>query len=108
LRIHLLEIRPEAAKPDGILFPSPQGKHISAKLFLRRHWIPLIAKAGVRYRPTYNTRHSTWSHNIADGMPIAEAAKLAGNRPETMVRRYLGSVSQSKMKNLTGKKVEPD
>lgn len=104
LKEYLLEQWNEEMAPEDILFPSPTGKHISAKLFLKRHWIPTLARIGVRYRPTYNTRHSTWSHNIAAGMPIAEAAKLAGNRPETMVRRYLGSVSKTKMKNLTGKK----
>jgi integrase len=108
LREYLLEQRPDDVAPEDILFPSPTGKHISAKLFLKRWWIPTLTRIGVRYRPTYNTRHSTWSHNIASGMPIAEAAKLAGNRPETMVRRYLGSVSKSKMKNLTGKKPPPE
>jgi integrase len=108
LKEYLLEQWNEEVEPEDILFPSPTGKHISAKLFLKRHWIPALARIGVRYRPTYNTRHSTWSHNIAEGMPIAEAAKLAGNRPETMVRRYLGSVSKTKMKNLTGRKTDQD
>jgi hypothetical protein len=68
---------------------------------------PTLQKLGIRYRPQYNTRHTVWSHAIAGSedvppMPIAEAAKYAGNRPETMMRQYLGAVTQSEMPDLIG------
>jgi len=40
-------------------------------------------------------------------MPIAEAAKYAGNRPETMMRHYLGAVTQSEMPDLIGEAPTP-
>lgn len=107
--VQLLEsIKPGDTEPTDLVFPSPEGVHIDIHNFLNRHWKPTLEKLGIRYRPQYNTRHTVWSHAIAGSedvlpMPIAEAAKYAGNRPETMIRHYLGSVTQSKMPDLIGR-----
>lgn len=105
LQSYLESVWSEAIDPESPLFPSRRGGRISAKLFLRRHWIPILEQIGVRYRPQYNARNSRWSHEIDDGMSIALAAELAGNTVETMVRRYYGNTKKDpKMKNMTGKR----
>jgi integrase len=96
----LREIQPKQFDPGTLVFPAVKGGHLEAHNFLNRHWKPTLEQVGVRYRPTYTTRHTVWSHAIAEGMPIAEAAKNAGNRPETMTRHYLGAVTQSAMPDL--------
>jgi integrase len=103
----LTAIKPEDAAPTDLVFPSPEGVFQDVHNFLNRHWKPTLQKLGIRYRPQYNTRHTVWSHAIAGSedvppMPIAEAAKYAGNRPETMMRHYLGAVTQSEMPDLIG------
>jgi integrase len=103
----LTAIKPEDAAPTDLVFPSPEGVFLDVHNFLNRHWKPTLKKLGIRYRPQYNTRHTVWSHAIAGSkhvppMPIAEAAKYAGNRPETMMRHYLGAVTHSEMPDLIG------
>ena len=96
----LAEIRPEDAEPEDLVCPSHFGQCINPCDFLSRFWKPKLKQIKVRYRPTYNARHTVWSHAIAQGMPVAEAAKYAGNSPETMIRHYLGSVTETKMPEL--------
>lgn len=96
----LRSIQPEDCDPQALVFPGVKGGHLEAHNFLNRHWKPTLQRVGVRYRPTYNNRHTTWSNAIAQGMPIAEAAKYAGNRSETMMRHYLGAVTKSEMPDL--------
>jgi integrase len=107
----LKSIKPEEAEPVDLVFPSQEGVHLDVHNFLNRHWKPTLEKLDIRYRPQYNTRHTVWSHAIAGTenvppMPIAEAAKYAGNRPETMIRHYLGSVTQGEMPDLIGVSVK--
>jgi integrase len=107
----LKSIKPEDAEPTDLVFPSPEGVYIDVHNFLNRHWQPTLKKLEIRYRPQYNTRHTVWSHAIAgtkdiSPMPIAEAAKYAGNRPETMIRHYLGSVTQGEMPDLIAEIVQ--
>ncbi|BAS59879.1 integrase family protein [Leptolyngbya boryana NIES-2135] len=98
----LQKIKPQNTIEDDLIFPAPMGGYIDTDNFRERHWKPSLLAAGVRYRSTYKNRHSVWSHAIALGMPIAEAAKYAGNSPKTMVQHYLGSVSKSQMPDLLG------
>lgn len=88
------------AQVEGLVFPGRKGGHINPKDFLCRHWQPTLKKVGVKYRPQYKSRHTVWSHAIAEGMPIAEASEYAGNRPETMMRHYLGRVTRSNMPEM--------
>jgi integrase len=85
---------------EDLIFPSRQNKHISAKSFLVRHWMPALKRAEVRYRSTYRTRHTVWSHAIDQGISIVAAAEMAGNSPTTMTRHYLGSVNRSELPDL--------
>jgi integrase len=99
LKSILLAHRPEGWQSDGLVFPAKKGGKINLKAFLKNHWKPTLAQVGVRYRSTYKCRHTVWSHAIAD-LPIAEAAKLAGNLPSTLLRNYVGSVTLSEMPDL--------
>jgi integrase len=84
---------------SDLVFPAVEGGHLDSKNFLRRHWKPALTRAGVRYRPTNKCRHTVWSHAVLT-MPIAEAARAAGNLPSTLIRNYVGVVSRSPMPDL--------
>lgn len=83
-----------------VVFPSPKGKRIDRANFRKRHWQPTLERLGIEYRSPYNARHTRWSHEIARGMDIAEAAKLAGNRPRTMMDRYYGATKETRLSDL--------
>jgi integrase len=93
---------------SDLILPGKQGGHINPKDFLTKHWRSTLKRAGIRYRPTYRTRHTVWSHAIAEGMPVAEAAEYAGNRSETMIRHYVGRVSRSKLPDFLNSNQESD
>ena len=96
----LSDLRTDEVNESDLIFPAKQGGPISAKSFLKRHWQPALKLAGIRYRSTYRTRHTVWSHAIDQGMSVIDAADLAGNRPETMTRHYLGKVKRPSMPEL--------
>jgi integrase len=101
------EMRGDRQSSD-LIVPGKQGGHINPRDFLVRHWRPILKRSGIRYRPTYRTRHTVWSHAIAEGMPVAEAAEYAGNRSETMIRHYVGRVSRSKLPDFLNSNQESD
>jgi integrase len=86
-------------EPTALVFPAVEGGFIDRKNFLNRHWKPTLERMNVRYRPTYKCRHTVWSYAVLQ-MPIAEAAKQAGNLPRTLLRNYVGSVTLSEMPDL--------
>lgn len=96
----LTSLKTDVTTDKDLIFPAKQGGPISAKSFLKRHWQPALKLAGVRYRSTYRTRHTVWSHAIDRGMSVIDASELAGNRPETMTRHYLGKVKRPSMPEL--------
>jgi integrase len=108
LRSLLEEMQSEETDKNDLIFPAPEGGYLDIKNFLRRHWKPTLERMNVRYRSTYKARHTVWSHSVKDGMSIVDAAKYAGNRPETMLRNYLGSVSKSKMTDLISRDDEDE
>jgi integrase len=83
-----------------LVFPSPKGGFMDRANFRKRHWKPTLERLGIEYRSTYNSRHTRWSHEIAKGMDIAIAARYAGNRPRTMMDRYLGATDRPRLKDF--------
>jgi integrase len=98
-KIQALLQRRRGTRTGDFVFTSPKGGRIDAKNFLNRHWKPLLSKLEIPYRPPYNSRHTRWSHEIANGMDIAVAARYAGNRPRTMMERYLGATDRPRLKD---------
>lgn len=90
----------EDAVSDAV-FPAPKGGRIDRNNFRRRYWKPTLEKLDIEYRSPYNARHTRWSHEINSGnLTIATAAKYAGNRPRTMMERYLGSTNDPELLDL--------
>jgi integrase len=81
---------------QNLVFPSPEGQYINQHNFGERYWKLIVKKlvaAGKvsEYLPTYNLRHSWITRMLRSGLDIATVAKLAGNKPDTIMKHYLAA-----------------
>jgi len=79
-----------------LVFPSAEGGHINQHNFGERYWKPivkeLVASGKVEeYLPTNNLRHSWITRMLRSGLDIATVARLAGNKPDTIMKHYLAA-----------------
>jgi len=83
-------------KTQNLVFPSAEGGHINQQNFNKRYWKPivegLVASGKVEeYLPTNNLRHSWITRMLRSGLDIATVARLAGNKPDTIMKHYLAA-----------------
>jgi integrase len=83
-------------RTQNLIFPAPEGGYINQHNFGERYWKPIVKKlvaAGkiAEYLPTYNLRHSWITRMLRSGLDIATVAKLAGNKPDTIMKHYLAA-----------------
>lgn len=83
-----------------LVFPAPKGGYIDRGNFLRRHWKPTLEQLGIEYRSTYNTRHTRWSHEIANKLDVAIAARYAGNSVRVMLDTYVGAIDRPRLSDF--------
>jgi integrase len=86
-------------RTQNLVFPSPEGGYINQHNFGERYWKPIVKKLVVaekvgEYLPTYNLRHSWITRMLRSGLDIATVAKLAGNKPDTIMKHYLAARTQ--------------
>jgi integrase len=87
-------------RTQSLIFPAPEGSYINQHNFGERYWKPIVKKlvqAGkiAEYLPTYNLRHSWITRMLRSGLDIATVAKLAGNKPDTIMKHYLAAKTQN-------------
>lgn len=82
----LNEIRPETVDPESFIFTSPKGKFIDQHNFSTRAWKSILAKCGIPYRKSYQTRHTFISlcveahiNSTAIGRWTGTSAKMIDN-----------------------------
>jgi integrase len=83
-------------RTQNLVFPSPEGGYINQHNFGERYWKPIVKKLVAmekvgEYLPTYNLRHSWITRMLRSGLDIATVAKLAGNKPDTIMKHYLAA-----------------
>ena len=86
-------------RTQSLVFPSPEGVYINQHNFGERYWKPIVRKLVAtekvgEYLPTYNLRHSWITRMLRSGLDIATVAKLAGNKPDTIMKHYLAAKTQ--------------
>jgi integrase len=86
-------------RTQNLVFPSPEGGYINQHNFGERYWKPIVKRLVVaekveEYLPTYNLRHSWITRMLRSGLDIASVAKLAGNKPDTIMKHYLAARTQ--------------
>jgi integrase len=87
-------------RTQNLIFPAPEGSYVNQHNFGERYWKPIVKKlvaAGKvsEYLPTYNLRHSWITRMLRSGLDIATVAKLAGNKPDTIMKHYLAAKTQN-------------
>jgi integrase len=86
-------------KTQSLIFPAPEGSYINQHNFGERYWKPIVKKLVVagkiaEYLPTYNLRHSWITRMLRSDFDIATVARLAGNKPDTIMKHYLAARTQ--------------
>jgi integrase len=99
VNLQLSELLQSLPRTQNLVFPSPEGGYINQHNFGERYWKPIVKKlvaAGKvsEYLPTYNLRHSWITRMLRSGLDIATVARLAGNKPDTIMKHYLAAKSQ--------------
>lgn len=94
LRFLLSKIKPANAKPDDLVFRSPNGLPIDSHNFLNRAWRSILSNLPIDYRPQYNTRHSFITLCLEAGIQVQQVASWVGNSPKTIWQHYAGLTSK--------------
>jgi len=86
-------------RTQNLVFPSPEGGCINQHNFGERYWKLIVKQLVVagkvgEYLPTYNLRHSWITRMLRSDLDIATVAKLAGNKPDTIMKHYLAAKTQ--------------
>lgn len=75
----------------GILFPNPNTKKAYAREnTIRKAWVVILKKAGVKYRNPYQTRHTFASTLLSSGANPWYVAQQMGHKTVEMVFRHYG------------------
>ncbi len=75
----------------GLIFTSPQGKFVDIQNLSAREFKPALKALGIKEKNIYQTRHSYITFCIDAGMDAKDVAKLVGNSPEIIYKRYAGA-----------------
>ncbi|MGL5064659.1 MAG: tyrosine-type recombinase/integrase, partial [Microcoleus sp.] len=83
----------------NLVFPSAEGEYINQNNFNKRYWKPIVEElvaAGKvsEYLPTNNLRHSWITRMLRADLDIGTVARLAGNKPDTIMKHYLAAKTQ--------------
>lgn len=70
---------------NPLVFPNRLGGHINLRNLRRRVWYAGLAKAGLRRRDLYNTRHTFATHALASGEDPGWVARMLGHTTLTML-----------------------
>jgi integrase len=90
----LLARKPDRAKPDDLVFPSPKsGGPIDIRNFRNRAWQKVLKAANVPYRRPYLCRSTFISHALETGEKPMTIAQITGHDPETLFKFYASSLS---------------
>lgn len=92
LRAMLLKRRPDAYRPDDLVFPGLRGGPIDDHNFRNRAWVSVLEKGAVTYRKPYNTRHTFISHALAQGINPMAIAQTTGHDPDVMFKHYAADI----------------
>jgi len=80
-----LERQRVIAGGSELVFPNRFGNHMNLRNLRRSVWVPALAKAGLKRRDLYNTRHTFATHALASGEDPGWVAKMLGHTTLTML-----------------------
>ncbi|WP_321158225.1 site-specific integrase, partial [Providencia stuartii] len=87
------EQRPFTFMKDGVIFEDPKtnAAWANADAIRKKAWVPILKKAGIRYRNPYQTRHTFATRHISQGVNLFWLAGQMGHKGPEMLFRHYGS-----------------
>lgn len=82
---------------DGVIFEDPKTNKAwaGADAIRKKAWVPMLKKAGIRYRNPYQTRHTFATRHISQGANLFWLAGQMGHKgPEMLFRHYGGYLKE--------------
>jgi integrase len=90
--LKLIHSKSERVMPNDLVFPSPRShKWIDWHNFTNRGWKVILTEAGIKYRNPYQSRHTFITLALQHGMDVVDVAKVCGNSPDMIYKRYAGA-----------------
>lgn len=88
----LRSIKPVNAKPDDLVFLTPNGNPIRDQDFCRRAWKTILAELGIPYRKPYYLRATFVSHALEAGVSPVTIAAMTGHSVQVLYEHYAASI----------------
>jgi integrase len=86
-----MQIKPELEDGEAFVFPGYSGGRLNTPSFRKNVWKPILKGLGIKYRKTYQTRHTFITLALEHGLDAKDVARLVGNSPEVIYRHYAGN-----------------
>lgn len=87
----LINQKPFTFIKNATVFEDPKTNKpwASADAIRKKAWVPILRKAGIRYRNPYQTRHTFATRHISQGANLFWLAGQMGHKgPEMLFRHY--------------------
>jgi integrase len=72
-------LAPETTSRDDYIFTTADGGLIADHVLLKRHFYPLLRRAGLPPMPFHHLRHTAITHMIEDGVPLLAVSQMVGH-----------------------------
>lgn len=100
LRELLRSIKPASAKPDDLVFLTPNGNPIRDQDFCRRAWKTIIGELGIPYRKPYYLRATFVSHALEAGVSPVTIAAMTGHSVQVLYEHYAASIKAPQLPDI--------
>ncbi|AFY42221.1 integrase family protein [Nostoc sp. PCC 7107] len=88
LKAILDDLKPEEPLPEALIFTSPKGKFIDHHNFSNRAWKAILAKCGIPYRKSYQTRHTFISFCVESHINSTAIGRWTGTSAKMIDNHY--------------------
>lgn len=82
------EMRPKTVDFESLVFASPKGKFIDHHNFSSRAWKSILAKCGITYRKSYQTRHTFISLCVEANINSTAIGRWTGTSAKMIDKHY--------------------
>jgi integrase len=96
----LRSIKRANAKPDDLVFKTPNGNPIRDQDFCRRAWKTILAELGIPYRKPYYLRATFVSHALEVGVSPVTIAAMTGHSVQVLYEHYAASIKAPQLPDI--------
>jgi integrase len=88
----LCSLKPVTAKPDDLVFKTPNGNPIRDQDFCRRAWHTILEELDISYRKPYYLIATFVSHALEAGVSPVSIAAMTGHSVQVLYEHYAASI----------------